>query len=232
MNKLLLFFFLFFSASGLYSQSDSIPVDSTNLSYDTLSFRSFYIKTSPLTPFDLFNGGSVNLVVESFPVKRISVSPEMGFYYPLNGLGFKNLRGWRSGLEIRYYYKFLYDSIGSEGQFIGIRYLHKGNSFDVTDSIDQGLSSSYLKSYHLTKSVDIADFVWGLRYQPWHGMEKEFYVGLGVRYKDATIDGLTSTEIDERDWGNDTNIQPRLLSNGETIDVDILIGFRFGFGIK
>ncbi|MBI3511962.1 MAG: hypothetical protein HY064_14990 [Bacteroidetes bacterium] len=197
----------------------------------TFSNHAFYIKTTPLTLLDFMNGGSANLIIESHPLQKISVSMEMGFYYPFAAYNMKQLYGWRSGFELRYYYrKSIVDGKEMEN-FIGVRYLYRKQEFDMHDSIFIDKDMHYEKNYHISRVVNIADFTCGIRMLGPKNFENEFYFGLGIRYKESAIRDLTQQEIDDRNWG-DSFIFPILMKSGNYFVPDVLFGLKIGFGLK
>ena len=176
---------------------------------------------------DFTNGGSVALIAESFPTRKISVSMELGTYYSLAGYGMKKLHGWRSGFEMRYYF----NENKTWDYFFGVRYFYKKIGFDVTDSVKLD-SIPYAKTHLDHKEVNVIDLIFGTRnFSPGKKFEHEFYFGIGIRFKNTTTFGLTPDEVDNRVYGNSLFL-PLIMQSGNSVHLDLLFGIKIGIGVK
>lgn len=186
------------------------------------------VKTAPLTLLDLYNGGSILVSAESFPVKQFSIAPEFGVYIGTSGFNSKKNKGIRAGVELRYYYL----QAAREDQFLGLRYIHRKQSFTATDTIGLGTDPVYLKSFLLSKEVNVIDLTWGARrYTKNQKCFHEFFIGAGVRIIDAVPENISQEELDHRLYG-ESIILPLLHYSGYNIMPDFIIGWKFGFGVK
>lgn len=226
MTRFLFFIFasICFSTTVCYSQSDSISTKT-----DSSFYFPIVLKTTPLTLIDIVNGGSAVIIAESFPAKQISVSMELGAYYRFGGYGMRHLHGWRSGMELRYYFNENPDY----DYFFGLRYFYKKIGFEITDSIKIDLTQgAYARTYNVTKDVNVIDFVFGTRnFTPLKKNITEFYFGLGVRFKNTSCSQLSSLEADHRQYG-DSFIFPILMENGSYTHLDFLFGIKIGIGFR
>lgn len=218
MKKIPFFLFLFLSAVyNLNAQADSTA----------LRFR-LCVKTAPLAFLDIYNGGSLLIAAESFPVRQFSIAPEFGLYAGIPGYNSKKNTGIRAGLEFRYYYS----QAEKEDQFIGIRYNHRKQHFTATDTVGIGSEPVYLKSFQIAKEVNTVDFVWGARrYQKNQKCFHEFFIGAGIRVIDAQAENITQAEIDNRRFG-ESLVLPMVHYCGYNVMPDFIIGWKIGFGIK
>lgn len=151
---------------------------------------------------------------------------ELGAYYRLSAYNVKHLHGWRSGMELRYYF----NENSDYDYFFGVRYFYKKIGFNMTDSIRID-SVSYAKDHFVHKEVHVVDFVFGTRYFTLgKKTTTELYCGIGVRFKNTVISDLTQNEIDHRQYG-DSFIFPILMESGATVHFDVLFGIKVGIGI-
>jgi hypothetical protein len=222
-----IFLFLIFG-TNVYAQTDS-TISTASTGVDSSFSFPLILKTTPLSLIDFTNGGSAVLIAESFPVKNFSVSMEIGTYYPLAGYGMKHLHGWRSGFELRYYFNEKYNL----DYFLSLNYFTKKIGFSKTDSIKIDLTEgSYSRNYLIHKDVSKIDLEFGKRkFTPGKKFVYEYYVGLGVRFKNTTCSDLTSLEADHRLYG-DSLFAPALMECGNFVHFDFLFGLKIGFGVK
>lgn len=206
-----------------FAQQDSLAEkDSTALRYRLC------VKTAPLAFLDIYNGGSLVIIAESFPMKQFSIAPEFGMYFGIPGYNSKNNKGIRAGMELRYYYS----QSEKEDQFVGLRYFHRKQTFTATDTVGIGTEPVYLKSFQLAKEVNVIDFTWGARrYLKKKNCFYEFFIGAGVRMVDAEASGITQTEIDNRLFG-ESMVLPMVHYCGYHAMPDFILGWKFGFGVK
>lgn len=201
-----------------------IPVSSYLLGQNTAQpSTQFFIKTAPLSFVDIFGNTAALVSIEAKMQNDISISIDAGILYHSLAYGLQNNRGWRTGIELRHYLK------NKANHYIGTSYTFKSQQYDFEETINIHGLSSYKKDNAYSKKVSTINLLYGI--QSIHS-NKRFFInyfgGLGLRFKNTSTMGLTSTEIDNRDFG-DSQVLSSMNETGINIRPNVILGFKLGW---
>ena len=80
-----------------------------------------------------------------------------------------------------------------EGQYIGMEFLYKRQTYDRDDSVATATTPAYDKIYRMSRYVTGLNFIWGDKIIYRSRIIFEYYLGAGVRYIHST-NNLSSIE--------------------------------------
>ena len=161
-----------------------------------------------IVPTELFNpwdGSAVRMALEYSLSKRLSVTLDGGSYlhhqpdFPdwsqknnINGFIFRPMIKYygQGGQFRRKHRKYIGEY---EGQYIGMEFLYKRQTYDRDDSIATATTPAYDKIYRMSRNVTGLNFIWGDKIIYRSRIIFEYYVGAGVRYIHST-NNLSSIE--------------------------------------
>ncbi|MEO8068960.1 MAG: hypothetical protein ABI599_14780 [Flavobacteriales bacterium] len=218
MRSRLLLFALSAFTQNTHAQDSTVVVDHP---------AKFIVKLAPLYLLNGYFDQSVRLSLEYTIGDNHSTQVEYG-WYP-KGFNEEDVRGYYVGVQLRHF--FLSDQYDRTGIILGFAY--KQQHFDTADSTWSGPNTAnYYQHYTLDKDVFIANV------QVFHGtglfnngnLWLEGAVGLGVRYKNVSCNGLTAEEEKNRDFGESMVLGTTKECFGGTrlnLAIDLKMGYAF-----
>lgn len=181
----------------------------------------FHLKFSPTQAIDIFGSPSTLFSFER-QIGNTSLTLDLGIFFYSTAYISKN-RGWRGGLEYRKYLE------SETTRYISVAYMIKDQQYQYTDSIDFDGLPSYLKDVAYSKMVHAVSIIYGERlYISDSRFFTETYMGIGLRYKNTNVSGLTHAEIENIDMG-DSQVTALLNWRGRHFLPNIVFGFKIGF---
>lgn len=200
---------------------------------DSVEKNKLSIELSPLSLLDVYDASSLRIGVEANLYKNLSVYIEGSQYFLINN-NFFNLEGRMSNVkgniikgEIKYYLNQYSEWHG----YLSIQGFYKKQSFDWQDSIH--LTPAYLTTFREFKSVYAFDVKYGQQRIYKKRFIFEWYIGIGVRFKDVTST-LTPAQQGSLQYSDDNQWDSDLLGDianpiGKSIVPDLDLGIRIGY---
>ena len=211
MDHLFIFLLLINISSNLFGQNTTQPTTQV------------FIKTAPLSFIDVFGNTAALVSIETKLQNKISISLDAGVLYHSLGYGLQNNRGWRTGIELRYYLK------NKQNYYIGTSYTFKDQQYDFEETITIDGLNPYKKNNAYSKKVSTINLLYGIQSIQ---INKRFFInyfgGFGIRFKNTSTMGLTSTEIKNRGFG-DSTVLTSMNETGTNLRPNIVLGFKLGW---
>jgi hypothetical protein len=153
------------------------------------------VKVSPLALLDWGGGPCLRMSLEKHIRYGLSAQGEISLYVPETRF-YSSVRGYRARGGIRYYFP-VFHADSDDQQFIGLSVMTKQQSFGVNGSIYDTLThNSASKKAFVDKKVYGISLSYGVIFPEKNNFYLELELGLGVRFRDANIYGLTPKELD------------------------------------
>ena len=203
---------LLFSSKLIFGQQDSID-------------NKLRLTLTPLSLIDFYSGSSPRIGIEYKLKNNYAFYHEIGTYFP-NFNGIKNNQGILAKTEFKYYLK---KSGFTSDTYFSAELFYKYQTYNTWDTIN--IKPIYRKDYTVYKSVGCFTIKYGLVEFFKCGITLDYFVGLGVRFKNAHST-LTTEENNniQRVGDNGGNI----LENkaGQFILPNFEAGFKIGYKLK
>ena len=186
--------------------------DTTN--YTNMRLYSIFIE--PLALIDVYNSPSIRLGTEYSLSRHYSIVPTLGVYH----------NGGMIKLEAKKYFSFNH----KHHHYISLEYFYKATEYHVKDSIQAPMP--YNRKYVVDKYANALAFKTGIVTFSRHHFVTDAYLGLGIRYHDVILNGITPYEANNRYRHSQSFIDRNTNSAGKNIVPDITLGICLGFRYK
>ena len=177
--------------------------------------RRHYIYTEPLT---VLSASGVNLGTELGISNRLAITN--GFSYGFIWYFLKEK------VEIKLYFRE--DDLKNYRNYVSGGFTYKESQRNYGDSIYTDTSNYYTK-YEVHRIIRAYTARYGQIYSFDQKLFFEWYVGIGVRYRNISCLGLTNEEIQNRIIGSPE--RAAFYHCGKSTVPDVVLGFKLGFNI-
>jgi hypothetical protein len=195
-----------------------------NDSFPKINRPAYIIKVAPLALIGPYEGTSLRIGME-YPIKaRWSGYTELIHYFYNTGDGIK--------MEFKHYLPGFSqeDKHSSSRDYVSIELFYKRQCYSTYDSIFMP-NERYRKNYNVNKSVECLTAKYGIQNVYRCGITIDFFMGLGIRVKQAR-NTLTKAENDNIEHWGDYGTNRIVNRAGNFVYPNFDIGLKIGFGFK